>query len=142
MRRKQDKDEFVHGDPRVLRSWLILVGLYLLILLWLEPVIDFMLMQLPYDHSPESLNALNQKKAYVAAIAFGVLRSLPILMFLWLGMLVVQGQRLPPKGLKMPVSAKVIKGPKARMIGMGMTAIASVLLLRELTLLVSAQPLM
>lgn len=142
MRRKKEKDEFVEGDPRVLQSWLILAGLYLLILLWLEPVLDFMLMQLPYGHSPESLDALNHKKAYIAAIAFGVLRSLPILMFLWLGMLVMQGQRLPPQGLKMPVTVKVIKGHKARMTGMGMTAIASVLLLRELTLLVSAQPLL
>lgn len=138
---KQNKPEIIQGDKGLAKSWLIVIALYLLLLVWLEPLIDFILMQMPLAPTDEAIAALNQKKLYMTGIAFGVARSLPIMLFLWLGWLIVRGQRLPPKGLRMPLTVQVIKGRKAAMIGMVMVALALLLLLRELTLLVSAQPL-
>ncbi len=134
------KEEIIPADKSVQKTWLIFVCLYVLFLLWLEPLIDFMLMQLPMNGSYEAIVALNQKKVYVSAIAFGVARSLPILMFLWIGFQILQTQRLPPRGLRLPFTVRVIDGPKARMMGMVMVAVSFILLFRELTLLISAQP--
>lgn len=138
---KQNKPEIIHGDKQVAKNWLIVIALYLLLLVWLEPLIDFILMQMPLAPTEEAIAALNQKKLYMTGVAFGVARSLPIMLFLWLGWQIMRAQRLPPRGLRMPLTVQVIAGRKAAMIGMVMVAVALLLLLRELTLLVSAQPL-
>jgi len=134
------KPEIILADKQLQKNCLILAAVYVLFLLWLEPLIDFLLMQLPLDRSHEAIVALNQKKAYVSAIAFGVMRSLPILLFLWLGWQIMGTMRLPPKNMKLPITVLLIEGPKARMIGMAMVAVALLLLFRELSLLTSAQP--
>jgi hypothetical protein len=139
---RKDKPEIIPADKQVRRNWLILIGLYLLILLWLEPLIDFILMQMPLERSFEAIAALNQEKLYVTSIAFGIMRSLPILLFLWFGWQVIQAMRLPPKRMRMPITVQVIKGQKARMMGMMMIAVALLLLLREVNLLINAQPVM
>ncbi|MDH5302284.1 MAG: hypothetical protein OEW58_13080 [Gammaproteobacteria bacterium] len=137
---RNPRDEIVPGDPAVLKNWLVFLGLYIAFLLWLEPMIDFLMTMLPLDRSLAAIDAFNQKKHYVATIAFGVARSLPILMFLWLGYVVMQAQRLPPKHIKLPFSVKLISGPRAKMIGMMMMSLALLLLLREVSMLVSVQP--
>lgn len=137
---KKPKEEIIPADKSVQMTWMILIALYVLFLVWLEPLIDFMLMQMPLDRSHEALTALNQKKAYIASIAFGVARSLPILMFLWLGFQIVQTQRLPPRGLRLPITVRVMEGSKARMMGMVMVAVSFILLFRELSMMISAQP--
>jgi hypothetical protein len=139
---KQQKPEIIQGDKGLARRWLIVIALYLLLVVWLEPLIDFILMQLPLSPTDEAIAALNQKKRYMSSLAFGVARTLPIMLFLWLGWQIVRSQRLPPKGLRMPMTVHVIKGRKAAMIGMVMVALALLLLLRELTMLASAQPLL
>lgn len=134
------KNQVIPADKQVRKNWLILIALYLLILLWLEPVIDFFLMQLPLEPTHEAIQALNQKKAYVSTIAFGVMRSLPILTFVWFGLVIVQAQRLPPKGVRLPITVVLLEGPRARMIGMIMVAVGLLLLMREISLMVGAQP--
>ena len=67
------------------------------------------------------------------------MRSLPILLFLWLGLQIMQAMRLPPKGMRLPITVLLIEGHKARMIGMVMAAVGLLLLFRELSLLVNAQ---
>ena len=139
---RNKKPEIILADKRLQKNCLILAALYVLLLLWLEPLIDFFLMQLPVESTHEAIVALNQKKAYVSAIAFGVMRSLPILLFFWLGWQIMGTMRLPPKGIKLPITVLRIEGPKARMIGMVMVAVAFLLLFRELSMLVGAQPVL
>ena len=136
---KQKKPEIILADKPLQKTCLILAALYVLFLLWLEPLIDFFLMQMPLEHTDEGIETLNQKKAYMSAVAFGVMRSLPILLFLWLGLQIMQAMRLPPKRMRLPLTVLLIEGPKARMIGMVMVAVGFLLLFRELSLLVNAQ---
>jgi len=139
---RNKKPEIILADKQLQKSCLILAALYVLLLLWLEPLIDFLLMQMPLDRSHEAIVALNQKKAYVSSIAFGVMRSLPILLFVWLGLQIMGTMRLPPKGMRLPITVMLIEGQKARLIGMVMMAVGLLLLLRELSMLVSAQPVL
>ncbi len=138
---KQQKPEIIPGDKQLAKSWLLVVAFYLLLLVWLEPLIDFILMQMPLTPTVEGIAALNKQKLYMSSVAFGVARSLPIMLFLWLGWQIVRAQRLPPKGMRLPVTVLLLEGRKAAMIGMVMVAVALMLLLREFSMLVSAQTL-
>ena len=139
---RQEEPEIIEGDKGLARRWLFVIALYLLFVIWLEPLIDFILMHQGFAPTPEGIAALNQKKLYMSGIAFGVARSLPIMLFLWLGWQIARGQRLPPRGLRMPLTVHVIKGRKAAMIGMVMVAVGLLLLLRELTMLAMAHPVL
>lgn len=134
---KKNKEEFIEGDKRVQKTWLIGIGIYVIFLIWLEPVIDMILSLTPLETSASALEAFNQKKHYIATIAFSMARSLPILLFLWLGIQSLLQQRIPPRGLKLPFTVKLIKGPQARMGAMLMIAVSLLLLFREVTMMVS-----
>jgi len=138
MRKKPE--EFVRGDPAVRKNWIVMVLLYVLFLLWLEPLIDFMLSAVPPDKTLGAIDTFNQKKVYVATIAFGVARCLPVLLFLWLGYHVYHSQKLPPKNIRLPFTVPLITGQAAKMAGMLMMSVALLLLLREIAMLVNAQP--
>jgi len=139
---RHKKDDFVPADPGLRKTLLIIAAIYVLFLIWLEPLIDFLLMQMPLERSYEAIVALNQKKAYVATIAFGVARSLPIMFFIWFALQVIRAQRLPPKGMRMPISVRVLEGAPAKVVGMMAVAMGLLLLFRELSLMLSAQPVM
>ncbi len=138
MRRK--KEEIVPADPALRKNLLIVASIYILFLVWLEPLIDFLLMQMPMAQSHEAILVLNQKKAYVATIAFGVARSLPIMFFVWFALMIVHAQRLPPKGMRMPVAIRVMEGPKAKVLGMMAVVMGLLLLFRELSIMMAIQP--
>lgn len=133
----RDKEEFIQGDPRVKKTWLIGICIYIIFLMWLEPLIDFILTLTPLETSDQALEAFNQQKHYIATIAFSLARSLPILLFLWVGIQCLQQLRIPPRGLRLPFTVKLIKGPQARMGAMLVVALSLLLLLRELSVMLS-----
>lgn len=134
----KNDDEFIIGDKQIGKTWLIIFFLYLLVLLWLEPLIDFLLTLNPPDKELSAIKAFSEQKAYIATVAFGIARSLPILLFLWIAYRVLLSAQLPPRGMKLPFTVKVIKGQQAKMAGMSMIALSLLLLFRELYLLVNA----
>lgn len=134
----KDNDEFVTGDRRVGKNWLIVFFMYVLMLLWLEPLIDFLLELNPPDKELAAITAFNRHKIYVATIAFGIARSLPILLFLWIAYRVLITETIPPRGMKIPFTVKIIKGQQAKMAGLSMVALSLILLFRELYLMINA----
>ena len=134
----KDQDEFVTGDKQVGKNWLILIFLYLLLLIWLEPLIDFLLTLNPPDKELSAIKAFNQKKTYITTVVFGIARSLPILLFLWIAYRIFLSERIPPKDMRLPFTVKLIKGQQAKMAGMSMIALSLLLLFRELYMLVNA----
>jgi hypothetical protein len=134
----KDEEEIVNADKRIGKSWLILFFLYILVLLWLEPLIDALLSLNPPDKELGAIKAFGDRKDYIATIAFGISRSLPILLFLWLAYRILLTGTIPPKGLKIPFTVKIIKGEQARMAGISMIALSLILLFRELFMLVNA----
>lgn len=134
----KNDDEYIVGDRQVGKTWLIVFFLYVLVLLWLEPLIDFLLTLNPPDKELGAIKAFNEQKAYIATVAFGIARSLPILLFLWIAYRVLLSAQLPPKGMRLPFTVKVIKGQQAKMAGVSMVALSLLLLFRELYLMVNA----
>jgi len=137
MQRKDD-EEFETGDRRTGKNWLIIFFLYVLCLLWLEPLIDFLLSLNPPDTELAAINAFNNHKIHIAKIAFGIARSLPIILFLWLAHRSIISARIPPKGMKIPFTVKLIKGQQAKMAGVSMITLGLILLFRELYIMVNA----
>lgn len=135
---KKDKEEFIQADKATGTSWLILFFVYVLVLIWLEPLIDTLLALNPPDKELGAIQVFNEKKKYVATLAFGVARSLPILLFLWLAYRVLLTAQVPPKRLKIPFTVKVIKGEQAKMAGISMIALGLILLFRELFMMINA----
>ena len=78
---KKEPDEFVQADKATGKSWLILFFVYVLLLIWLEPLIDTLLSLNPPDKELAAIQVFNEKKVYIATLAFGIARSLPILLF-------------------------------------------------------------
>ena len=134
----KNREEVEEGNRSIAINWAIVFFVYLLLLIWLEPIIDLMLGLNPPDMEMSAFQVFNEKKAYVTTVVFGIARSLPILLFLWIAYQVVATTRLPPKGLKMPVTVRVITGDQARVIGYAMIVVALILLFREVHLIVNA----
>ena len=135
---KNEKEEFVHADKATGKSWLILFFVYVLVLIWLEPLIDTLLAMNPPDKELGAIQAFNERKNHIATIAFGVARSLPILLFLWLAYRILLTGQVPPKKMKIPFTVKIIKGEQAKMAGISMIALGLILLFRELFMMINA----
>ena len=134
----KDSDEFQEGYRNLAKNWAIVILCYILLLLWLEPLIDKLLALTPPDLEMAAIAAFNEKKAHLTTVVFGVARSLPIILFLWVAYQVVISSRLPPKGLKIPFTVRVIKGDQAKVIGIAMIVMSLLLLFREVHLIVNA----
>ncbi len=136
------KPEYIPSKKSVQQSWFICIGLYVVFLIWIEPVIDWLLTLSLISPDQAQFDVLNQKKAYVASIAFSVARSFPLLLFLWFGWQVYISRSLPPKKIKMPFAVFRIESSKVRMYGMLIILVSLVLLFREIQILVTSQPVL
>ncbi len=134
---RANRPEIIAGDPSQRSRWLAVIVFYLLLWLLFEPTLDQFLKVVLFEPTPEGIAALNDNKRLLATWGFMLLRSTPLLLFLWLGWQVVRSRRLPSPGLRLPFSAPLISGQRALLIGMMMVAVALLSLLRELGLLVS-----
>ena len=133
-------EEFVVGDRAVAKTWILFALVYVLFLLWLEPLIDFLLSAKAPDMDLAAIEKFNQRKVYVSAIAFGVARSFPILFFMWFGYQSMKSAQLPPKNMKMPLTVRLLKGKNASTMGLFVVAVSLLLLFREFSLLSQVHP--
>ncbi len=128
---KPQKPEIIAGDPALRFPWILTAAVYLLLVIWFEPMLDDYLKLTVFEPTPEGVQALNETKHLFSAWGFTLLRSIPLLMFLWLGWQIFRSKRIPPPGIRLPFSVPVIKRKTGEMIGMGMIAVALLSLLRE-----------
>ncbi len=132
---KPQKNEIIPGDPSLRYPWIMGIAIYLLLFIWFEPLLDQTLKMVVFEPTPQGLTNLNQQKVLLAGWGYTLLRSLPLLLFLWLGWQIAMAKRIPPPGVKLPFAVPLIKGQKAQMIGMGMIALSLLSLLREVGML-------
>ena len=121
--------EIVPGDKDIRWRVLLAVALYVLWLLWLEPLIDWLLTSTVVD--PLNVASLNQMKIHVAGMAYSMSRMLPILLFLWIGYRIVTSASLPPARMKFPFTVVRIEGRNARMFGLLCIGISLLVLAHE-----------
>lgn len=129
---KPEKPELVPADQRTRQNLLIIVAAYLLFLVWLEPLIDFLLSFDPLAADPLAMAGLNRKKILYASAAFAAARSVPIGLFFWLGYRIVTSASIPPARMKFPLTVQKIKGRQARMFGLLLMSICMFLIYWEM----------
>lgn len=129
---RPEKPELVPADKRIRQNLLIVVAAYLLFLVWLEPLLDFLLSFDPLASDPFAMAGLNRKKMLYTSVAFAAARSVPIGLFFWLGYRIVASASLPPARMKFPVTVHKIKGKQARMFGLLLMSVCMFLIYWEM----------
>lgn len=127
--------EIVPGDKQLRLNLYILIAIYILVAISLEPIIDFFLMLGQSSAEPQLLAVLNKKKLLIAHISYGALRILPMLFFAWLGYRILASARIPPARMKFPFSVPLIQGKNARMFGILLLTVALLLISQDLVYL-------
>ncbi|MDH5447091.1 MAG: hypothetical protein OEY52_16200 [Gammaproteobacteria bacterium] len=129
---RQKRPEFVPGDKQVRQNWLIFIAFYILFLIWLEPLVDFLLSFDPTAVDPFAMSGMNEKKMRYASIAYAATRSLPVGLMFWLGYRVVTSARIPPARMKLPFTVQKVKGRQARVFGLLLMGVSLFLLYWEM----------
>lgn len=121
--------EIVPGDKDMRWRVLMVLAIYILWLLWLEPLIDWLLTLFVAD--PLNLATLNKDKIRLAGLAYSFSRMLPTLLFLWIGYRIIASASLPPARMKFPFTVVRIKGRTAKMFGLLCIGISLIVLANE-----------
>ncbi|TDX98123.1 hypothetical protein [Thiohalophilus thiocyanatoxydans] len=132
MQEQEPEPEFEYGDRSLRLNLALIVGIYFLIAIGLQPLIDFLLVPDPEAADPYRVMALAEEKQKLTGYVYSIWRMLPILFFLWYGWRIIASLRVPPAGTRSPFTVRIIKGKPARMFGMLLILVALLLLYREL----------
>lgn len=124
--------EIIHGDKSLRLNLYIIVASYLLIVILIEPAIDFLLLSFFEQKSPASIEQINQIKLIVSTLIYVLLGLIPAVFASWFGYRVVASSKLPPVLLSgkthFPFTVVVIKGKPAKMFGVLIIIISLVLI--------------
>jgi len=133
---KDEQPEIEQGDKSLRLNLALVVAIYFLVAILLQPLIDFMLVPHPESANPFQVMELADEKKKLIGYLFSLWRSIPILFFLWYGWRIIASLRMPPAGMRSPFTVRVVKGKHARMFGMLLILVALLLLYRELLVLI------
>ena len=129
---RQQRPEIVPADRRTRQNLLILFAAYLLLLLWLEPLIDFLLSLDPMAGDPLAMAGLDKKKVLYTSVVFAAVRCIPISLFFWLGYRILTSATIPPARMKFPITVQKIRGKQARMFGIVLMSLCMLLICWEM----------
>lgn len=133
--------EIVPGDKSVRLNFYLFLAIYILIIISAESLIDFVL-QLGVDvRNPESIMLMNQNKVVITNVVITALYILPMMMIAWLGYRVLTSAKLPPSRMKLPFAVPLLKGKKARLVGIVLMSISFLLLSQAIVAMLQKIPL-
>lgn len=129
--------EIIEGDKALRLNVYIVVASYLLLIVLIEPVIDFLLPFFFEQKSYAIVEQLNQLKLITSTLIYTVLGIIPAVFTAWFGYRIVASSKLPPVLLsgktRFPFTVVVIKGRAAKMFGV-LIIIVSLVLIFQLVL--------
>ena len=97
---------------------------YILMLLILEPVIDYFLLFDVNKSNLELIHKLNERKVLLINIIYGALRLLPMMILIWFGYRILSSAQLPPARMELPFAVPAQKGRSAKVIGIFIISLA------------------
>lgn len=116
--------EIIPADQSIKFNFYIFVAVYILLLLLLEPVIDYFLLFDVNDSNLMLINESNQKKMMLTSIAYGMLRMFPLLLVAWFGYRILSSAQLPPARMKLPFAVPLQRGRNAKVLGLFIISIS------------------
>ena len=116
--------EIVPGDKSVRLNFYLFLAIYILIIISAESLIDFVLPLGVDVRNPESIILMNQNKVVITNVVITAMYILPMMMIAWLGYRVLTSAKLPPARMKLPFAVPLVKGKKARLVGIILMSIS------------------
>lgn len=135
---QRQKPEIQQGDAQLRYYLLLFAGVYVLFLIWLNPLLDFLLRLDPELASPMALEELNQYKKTLGAVISGMVLGLPLMYAMYFGWRVYASARMPPARMRFPFTVPVIKSMQARMFG-ALIIFVSLVVLSQLLIHIAMQ---
>lgn len=124
--------EVIHGDKSLRLNLYIAIATYLLIIILIEPSIDFILLYLFKQNALAAIEQVNQIKIIVSTLIYVLLALIPAVFFSWYGYRIIASSKLPPivslGNAKFPFTVNVIKGKHAKMFGVLIVVVSLVLI--------------
>lgn len=127
---KPEPPEIIEGDQHLRKNLLLICGAYILLLIWLEPMIDYLLTTL--HPNPMEMANLNREKLLLSSVAYAIVRMVPVGLIFWFGYRVVLTLKLPPARMRFPFTVPCIKGKQAKMFGILLMSVCVVLFYLEM----------
>lgn len=110
--------EIIPANQSIKLNFYIFVAAYILLLLLLEPVIDYFLLFDVKDSNLMLINEANQMKMAITPIAYGMLRMFPLLLVAWFGYRILSSAQLPPARMRLPFAVPLQRGRNAKVLGL------------------------
>ena len=124
--------EIIHGDKSLRLNFYVIVVSYILLIILIEPLIDFILLSIFEQKNPAFIEQLNKLKLIVSTLIYTAVGLIPAFYASWFGYRIVASSKLPPvllSGKKnFPFTVAVIKGKSAKMFGVLIIIVALVLI--------------
>ena len=113
--------EIIEGDKSLRLNFYIIIATFLLLVISVEPVIDFILLSFFEQNTPALIEHINKIKLVVSTLIYTLIGLIPAFYASWFGYRVVASSKLPPVLLsgktRFPFTVLVIKGKHAKMFG-------------------------
>ncbi|MCW9030142.1 MAG: hypothetical protein OQK58_01515 [Gammaproteobacteria bacterium] len=126
--------EIIEGDKSLRLNLYLIIASFLLLIISVEPVIDFVLLMIYGQSTPFLIEYINKIKLVASTIIYAVIGLIPAFYASWFGYRVLASSKLPPVLLsgktRFPFTVVVIKGKHAKMFGVLITIISVVLIIQ------------
>lgn len=128
--------EIVQGEKSLRLNLYIVVASYFLLIILIDPAIDFFLLSFFEQKDPTAIELMNRLKLIVSTLIYTAVGLIPAFFASWFGYRVVASSKLPPVLLsgqtRFPFTVMVIKGKHAKMFGVLIIIISLVLIFQLL----------
>ena len=128
--------EIIKGDKSLRLNLYIIVASYFLLIILIEPAIDFFLLSFFEQKDPSSIEQLNKLKLIVSTLIYCIVGLIPAFFASWFGYRIVASSKLPPVLLsgqtRFPFTVVAIKGKPAKMFGVLIIIVSLVLIFQLL----------
>ena len=129
--------EIIQGEKSLRLNLYLIIASYLLLIISVEPVIDFFLLSFFEEKNIGYIDQINKVKLVVSTIIYTVIGVIPAIFAMWFGYRIVASSKLPPVLLsgktRFPFTVVAIKGRTAKMFGV-LTIVISLVLIFQLLL--------
>ncbi len=128
--------EIIEGDKSLRLNLYIIIASYLLLLISVEPAIDFILLTFFEQNNLALIEYMNKLKLIISTFIYAAMGLVPAIFFSWFGYRIVASSKLPPVLLsgntRFPFTVVVIKGRTAKMFGVLIIIVSLVLIFQML----------
>lgn len=126
--------EIIEGEKSLRLNLYIIVALYLLLTILIEPAIDLFLYSVFKEKTTLLIEQINQLKLVVSGIIYTVIGLIPAFYASWFGYRVVASAKLPPVlssgKTRFPFTVAVVKGKHAKMFGILIITISLIVIIQ------------